>query len=161
MRENVGVEEGAGGGGGGVNDSRDVSFTQTAKGRQSLGVRAGKDGKSLCLLPTPAPSGSCGCFTYWCYSENYLVKVVLFRQFTIKGETSTFYRLITCKVNHLKRVFVGIWLIKTSNPKTEKQKNTVRSFSTVGWKCHTRQVSNPKHLQMQQGLIGTIKTNKS
>lgn len=38
VRENVGAEEGAGRGGGGVNDSRDVSFTQSTKGRRWLGV---------------------------------------------------------------------------------------------------------------------------
>lgn len=37
-REDVGMEEGRGGRG--VNDSRDVSFTQTAKGRQQLVCRA-------------------------------------------------------------------------------------------------------------------------
>lgn len=36
MRQNVGREDGSGRGGGGVNDSRDVSFTQTTKGRRSL-----------------------------------------------------------------------------------------------------------------------------
>lgn len=39
MRDNAGLEDRAGRGGGGVNDSRDVSFTQTTKGQQvsSLG----------------------------------------------------------------------------------------------------------------------------
>lgn len=38
VRQNVGREGGSGRGGGGVNDSRDVSFTQTTKGRKWLGV---------------------------------------------------------------------------------------------------------------------------
>ena len=39
------------------------------------------------------------------------VKVVLFWQFNIKGETSPFYRLITCNVRYLKHFFVVILLI--------------------------------------------------
>lgn len=40
LRQNIGQEGGSGRGGGGVNDSRDVSFTQTTKGRRSLSAGA-------------------------------------------------------------------------------------------------------------------------
>lgn len=53
------------------------------------------------------------------YKFEYCVKVVLFRQSNIKGETNTFYRhakwdIWSCNFDDYK-----LHLIKTLNPKTE------------------------------------------
>lgn len=75
MRENVGVEEGAGRGGGGVNDSRDVSFTQSSKGRQwlSRSPLMMRDRRTCCCGPPLNPPLL---LTVWPHEE-YIVEYSL------------------------------------------------------------------------------------
>ena len=83
----------------------------------------------------------------------YHVKVVLFRQSNIKGETNTFYRFITCKVRYLKLFVVVILLIMIYSllkPQTQKLRKWeyCENLQYCRLKVsYTNQVSNAIHLQ--------------